>query len=145
MTTENYTDVQPVYRIIAGLVLAIENCERMGNSEWEVNHHERVEYLVNEYMPSGGGFDAGTSLNFDFSKPDRLVFDTSFHHMTQNGFYDGWTTHQVVVTPSLAFGMDVAVKGVNKNEIKEYIGDVFSGILDHKVNRQTDYAQLGVA
>lgn len=125
---------QRIYQAIASLLLAINNCERVGNHEWEVIHHERIEKIVSDHLPSGGGFDAGTSLNFDLSKPDRLVFDTSFHHMNGHGYYEGWTQHQVVVKPSLAFGKELRITGLNRNDIKDYIHDVFDHALDADPN-----------
>jgi hypothetical protein len=66
-------------------------------------------------MPSGSAAGSASSyLEFDQSKStgNRLVSrDTSFHHMTESGIYDGWTEHQVIVTPSLASAIDLAHHG----------------------------------
>lgn len=121
---------QRIYQMISSLLTAIKNCETSGNYEWEVIHHERIEKAVSDHLPSGGGFDGGTSLNFDLSKPDRLVFDTAFHHMDANGYYDGWSHHQVVVKPNLAHGKELRITGLNRNDIKDYIHDVFDHALD---------------
>ena len=59
------------------------------------------------------------------STPDKLVFYTSFHHMNDNGFYDGWTEHTVTVRPSLQFGFNMKISGQNRNEIKYHLHDVF--------------------
>jgi hypothetical protein len=45
--------------------------------------------------------------------------------MTEGGMYDGWTEHTVVVTPSLAFGINIRITGRNRNDIKDYLHDVF--------------------
>jgi hypothetical protein len=81
---------------------------------------------VNDSAPSGSGFDSGTTLNEEKSKENRLVFDTAFHHMDEWGGYDGWTEHQVIVTPSLVFGFTLRITGRDRNGIKDYINDVFS-------------------
>ena len=86
----------------------------------------------NAVAPSGSGFDAGTTLNEEKSTQNRLVFDTAFHHMDDHGGYDGWTEHQVIVTPDLIVGFDVRVTGKNKRDIKDYIGDVFRAWLDEE-------------
>lgn len=125
------THRQALYRLIAHCLIAVGNCQRTGNHEWEVIHHERIERFVSRYLPSGGGFDAGTSLDFEKSRPDRLVFSTSFHHMNDHGYYDGWTEHQVIVTPSLAYGFELRITGRNRGDIKELIEQTF----DHHLTR----------
>src|SRR4051812_16451917 len=64
---------------IATAVAARLNCIKSGNSEWKENHESDVESYCREFMPSGSGFDAGTTLDFDASTAEKLVFVTSFH------------------------------------------------------------------
>jgi hypothetical protein len=49
-----------------------------------------------------------------------------YHHMDENGSYAGWSTYKVVVTPSLAFGINVAVRGRDRNQTKEYLAEVYN-------------------
>lgn len=119
-----------LYQTIASKFVAIENCRKSDTiNEWESRHAESIESLVRDHMPSGSGFDCGTKFDFDASRPDRLVFTTSFHHMDDSGSYDGWTDHSVIVTPSLASGFNLRITGRDKRLIKSYIGDVFHGAL----------------
>jgi hypothetical protein len=76
-----------------------------------------------------GGFDNGTTLDMDASNPEKLVFQTSFHHMDENGCYSGWTSHRVVVVPSLAFGIRLHIGGEDRNDIKSYIFESFTEFL----------------
>lgn len=87
--------------------------------------HQLLQKIVKERMPSGSGFDVGTKIDEDKSRPDRLVFDTEFHHMNEAG-YDGWTQHTVSVKPSFVFGLDITISGRDRNEIKDYIHESFS-------------------
>jgi hypothetical protein len=119
-----------VYQELAMLVQARLNCEKAGNSEWHTKHTEKAESIVWGRMPSGSGIDNGTKLNWDESKPEKLVFDFGFHHMNDGGYYDGWTAHQAIVTPSLASGFDLRITGRNRNEIKDYLHEVYSYALD---------------
>jgi len=89
-----------------------------------------LEDLVLEYLPQGSGFDNGCEVDIDASTPDRLVIHTSFHHISDNGFYLRWTDHDVIVTPSLILGFDLRVTGRDYREIKGYIADMFSEALD---------------
>jgi hypothetical protein len=127
----------PLYRFIASSMNAATNALSAGNVEWHRRHIERVETLVRERFPSGSGFDAGTTLDVAATmdaKGERLFFVTSYHHMSVNGFYDGWTEHVVKVNPSLAFGYVLAIGGRNRNGIKDYMSDLFGVALDSVVS-----------
>lgn len=124
-----------VYQELARAASARVNCEASGNTYWEGVWRDKVRWLVETYLPEGAGFDSGTS--FDWEKfdlhPDRLEFRTAFHHMNKDGFYEGWTDHQVVVRADLQFGFQVLVKGKNTNDIKQYIHEVFESVLSDEV------------
>lgn len=96
------------------------------------SHMDVLVTLVKEYMPSGSGFDSGTTLDLDKSSPTKLVFNTSFHHMTE-GSYDGWTEHTVTATPTFA-GLTLSIGGRNRNDIKDYIYETF----DTALSREAD-------
>ncbi len=119
-----------VYCAIAQTLQARKACERSGNVEWHDKHNEALETLVMRFMPSGGGFDNGTTLDEDRSTTERLVFVTSYHHMSEHGFYDGWTEHTVIVRASLVYGFTVSVTGRNRDEIKDYIAESFRSALN---------------
>jgi hypothetical protein len=116
---------QPLYRKLACLILAIDNCEFAGNVVWRDKHLATLETLVAKHMPSGSGFDEGTKLVLDDSSPDQLVFKTSFHHMNNNGMYSGWTHHTVTVKPSLTYGFTLKISGRDRKNIKDIIADEF--------------------
>jgi len=92
-----------------------------------------MKELTKEYAPSGSGFNSGTQFQLHDSRPDRLVFVTNFQHMSDHGYYEGWTEHQVVVKPSLAHGFELKVHGPNRNDIKSYIGELFDQFLTLEV------------
>ena len=134
---------QRVYREIASKLQAIRNCEQSGNKEWKVKHADAIKRIVDNYLPTGSGFDNGTWFDFKRSEPDKLVFDTSFHHMDENGFYDGWTTHVVTVRPSLAFGFRLSISGRDRNDIKDYIAGEFEQALNEGVDNAVIYPDNG--
>lgn len=125
-----------LYQKLATLVLARANCIGSGNHEWEVRHGERLRWLVENMLPRGGGFDAGTKIDFEAQSPDRLVLQTSFHHMNAAGYYDGWTEHRVIIRPSLAYDIDIHVGGRNRNDIKDYIAEAFHVALYEEVDEE---------
>ena len=89
--------------------------------------------LCKEHLPSGSGFNAGTTLAGGECEvegrpfPGRLLFETSFHHM-DDGFYSGWTEHRISVVPAFG-GFELKVSGKNRDGIKEYIEEVFHNVL----------------
>jgi len=119
-----------LYQQLAVLVQARLNCIETKNTEWLDRHEASIDELVKTYMPTGSGFDSGTMLDLGVSGPDRLVFRTSFHHMNENGYYDGWSEHDIIVTASLAFGFNLRITGQDRDQIKDYIADCFSTSLD---------------
>lgn len=120
---------EKLYRLLASKVGAYVNCVESGNDEWRARHRESVERLVKEFMPSGAGIDCGTKFDFDASNGERLVFVVDFHHLDSGGGYDGWTRHFVTVKASLQFGFRLSISGRNRNDIKEYLGDVYGEAL----------------
>ena len=124
---------------LAALALrALHNCRKMDvDSEWESIWESRLETELANLLPSGSGFDCGTKLDIEASKPNRLVFITSFHHMDEYGGYDGWTEHKIIVTPSLVYGFELKVTGNDRDDIKDYIAEVMHGALSVKASWDT--------
>ena len=110
----------PLYKAIAREI-ARSRSNNPTHAELGAEALERLE----SHLPSGSGLDLGPRID-DRSRENHIVIShCDFHHMSEHGFYDGWTEHTVVITPSLAWGIDVRVTGRDRNEIKEYIGEIF--------------------
>lgn len=122
---------RPLYRAIATTLQAMENCCKAGNAEWLDKHGETLKALTAQ-LPSGSGIDNGTKLLADECKPGKLVFAFGFHHMNENGMYDGWTEHELHVTPSFD-GIDLRITGLDRNDIKDYLYDVYHHALTAEV------------
>lgn len=120
----------PLYQLIALAGDAANNCAAQGNSEWQQVWEKLLEQCE-ELLPSGSGFDAGTAIEHANSK--KIILRTSFHHMNESGYYDGWTEHVITVVPNLAHGFDLRVGGRDRNDVKEYIAEVFYDVLRSEV------------
>lgn len=125
---------KPLYKILASSVGARLNCladeKRTGKThEWTEKHAEAIEKNVKNFLPHGSGIDSDIVFDFYKSNAEKLVFHFSFHHMNENGFYDGWTDHTLTVKPSLQFDIDLSISGRNRNDIKEYLHQTFSAAL----------------
>lgn len=123
---------------IARTVDARARCLKTG-SEWATRHTDTLLALARR-LPRGAGLDSGTSIDLERSTGEHLVLQTSFHHMNEHGFYDGWTEHTVHVRPSLVFGLDVHVTGSNRNEIRDYLTEVFSSALAEEADHLQEIA-----
>lgn len=116
-------------KVIATLLDARLNCINNGNFKWEEKHTNRILKLIKKYLPSGSGFDAGTDIDFDKSTSDKLVFDTQYHHMDEDGHYKGWTYHTIVVKSSFIYDTVMTISGKNQDGIKESIAIDFQNAL----------------
>lgn len=130
-----------VCRVIASMLLQLDNLRRNSNVPDKINLmgdvKDRIKTTVKDFMPSGSGVDDGTKLD-DRSNPDKLEFIASFHHMDENGCYDGWTDHRVIVKPSLVFGTSIRVTGRDRNQIKDYLHELFDIALGQMVVWDTE-------
>lgn len=107
---------------IANAVQAHANCMKSNNSYSLVWEDTLDRYT--KLLPSGSGIDSGCKIDLVHSTDKKIIIETSFHHMDENGYYDGWTFHQIVLTPAFV-GFDIKVTGQNRNQIKEYLTDLF--------------------
>ena len=118
-----------LYKELSSAIQARKNCEQAGNAEWYVKHSETIEQLIADFMPSGSGWDCGTKIDLGASHADKIVLYGEFHHMNENGMYDGWTAHVVTVTPSLLNDFNIRISGRDRNDIKDYLHEMFDACL----------------
>jgi len=97
--------------------------------EWVLKHEETIESLIEDFLPSGSGIDNGVQFDFDASTGEKLVFNFSFHHMNENGFYCGWTDYTLTVRPSLELDINLKISGRDFNDVKSYLYDIFNDAL----------------
>ncbi len=118
-----------LYKELASAIDARKRCAETNNAEWFAKHGETIAQLVDDFLPSGFGWDGGTKIDLDASHADKLVLFGSFHHMHESGMYDGWTEHTVTVTPSLLNDFNLRISGRDRNEIKDYLHEMFDASL----------------
>lgn len=49
--------------------------------------------------------------------------------MDEHGGYDGWTKHKIKITPTFS-GFDIYINGKNRDNIKDYLHDIFSQFIN---------------
>jgi hypothetical protein len=97
---------------------------------------DTVQKFVDDFLPRGSGIDCGCKIDLQKSNGAKIVLETSFHHMNEVGYYDGWTEHKIVITPDFEFGFDLSVTGRNRNDVKGYLVDTFHCALMAKIDHQ---------
>jgi len=108
----------------------IERLERVMKDPAHPNYQKNrddaratIEHAEREHLPSGSGFDSGCEVDREKSGPEKLVIRVPFHHMDENGGYDGWEHYVVIATPSFhGDGLTIVVKGGRKDH-REYVAD----------------------
>jgi hypothetical protein len=100
---------------------------KKGHANWAESAKLEIEKVMRE-MPSGSGIDCGTKL-YPGSTGEKIVLLVEYHHMNENGYYDGRTYHNIIVKPSLQFGFSLRVTGRDKNQIKDYLAEVYDSAL----------------
>jgi len=121
---------QALYKQIAQALQAYKTCKNF--KPFADDHELRIESLVKNYMPSGSGIDNGIKLDIDSSTPEKLVFLFGYHHMNE-GYYNKWTDHKLIVTPLLAYDFNLKITGENYNDVKEYLHQIFNDALSIEV------------
>jgi trehalose utilization protein len=126
----------PVYKHLASSIAARLHCIAHPEQfmQWIDRHERQALFIVNNCLPHGSGIDSGIQLDFEQSTGEKLIFTTEFHHMNDVGYYDGWTSHQVIVTPSLQFGLNLHITGRNRNDIKDYLHECIDSALEAVVS-----------
>lgn len=114
----------------AGIFAAWKNCKASNNPDWEEKHEDALNKML-ENLPHGSGIDNGVKFDWEKSTYNKLIFSLSFHHMNEVGYYDGWTDHKVIITPSFIGDFCVKITGRNRNDIKDYLREIFSNIFIH--------------
>ena len=111
-----------------------ERAENNLNAQWGPIARARLDQLVN-MLPSGSGIDSGTKLVS--ASASKIVLECSFHHMNDCGMYDGWTDHRITIRPTFD-SLDISVSGRNRNDIKEYLHEVYSLALSENIVESVD-------
>lgn len=110
---------------IASLCVQNQNCVKANNVEWRDKSQAELNHIAKNLLPSGSGIDCGTKIDVAGSSDNKVILVCSYHHMNENGMYDGWTEHTITVRPSFVVGLNISISGPDRNAIKEYLHDVY--------------------
>jgi hypothetical protein len=118
-----------VLYMIASIISARAVNLARGNQERVDDWEEKLVQIIKDFLPHGSGVDNGVDIDLSYSNHNRVKLTCGFHHMTGNGYYDGWTQHSIILTPSFTSQCDMKITGRDRNNIKEYLGQLFDNSL----------------
>jgi hypothetical protein len=113
---------------------ALVTSRKRENHEWIAKWSLRIEGLK-ALLPSGSGTDSGTEI-VEVTEM-YLKLECSFHHLDEHGSYDGWTEHRIRATPTFG-GLKITISGPDRNEIKDYLHDVYHHALTRAIEWSED-------
>lgn len=115
---------------IARLIQAHEHCLKSEDKvcEFHINELAKLQSL----LPNGSGIDEGCKIVIEKSSFNKVVISFGFHHMNEGGYYDGWTNHELIVKPEFD-GISLRITGKNRNQIKDYLYDLFDYTLTQTI------------
>ena len=111
------------YSTITNTVNAWKTCDNYDK------HDDTIIDFEQNMLPHGSGFDCGCTINRDESTLNKLVIDTSYHCLNENGYYDGWLEFQVIITP--AFGNDVNINFKRQTKNKSVYNKYWNTSVDY--------------
>ena len=123
-----------IYEQLASKIQARINCTITGNNQWFHQHELDSDKLVDDHLPSGSGIDSGNKINYERSTGERIVIESSYHTMDENGYYGRWIDFIIKVTPSLIgkINIDIVGRFGKDQDLKEYLYDVYYTALCEK-------------
>ena len=141
--------MKPLYQVLAHNIA----WQPPVGTEWVEKRAEEIKWLLDK-LPSGSGWDSGTKLmktvrTHDQADISHFTLYGSFHHMDEGGSYDGWTDHQIIVTADLRSGFTLRITGRNRNDIKDYLHELFDYVLreqihEYKALEEAEWKEKGV-
>ena len=128
------------------LARALSWVERTTESKnpYRTNAEEAVERIMAS-APSGSGIDSGTKLlDSVMAKPSKdygrmasaIRLQADYHHINEGGYYDGWTEHTIIIRPSLEYGFTMRITGRDRNQIKDYLHEIYECWLNEEVGEE---------
>lgn len=107
--------------------LIAKNCQwrKTVNEAYSGQCESRLDKLEAE-LPRGSGIDCGCKIDRENSGDKKVIITFDYHFMDDNGYYDGWGSFKLIVTPNLSSYPDMRITGRDRRQIKDYFYDLFS-------------------
>jgi len=107
-------------------------------NNWNDTRYQSViDNCIIPKLPSGSGIDNGCKINLKQSKPLKIIIDSSYHAMNENGMYDRWIDFKIIVTPSFD-NIDINIRGnfgSKYQHLKDYLIEIFQDSLSKEIDK----------
>ena len=116
-------------------------CIELKNLIWQDRWEDLILDIQENYLPSGSGIDSGNKIDLEKSGPEKIIINSAFHVMDENGFYSGWIDYKVIITASLQFDYNIKIIGnfsSNKSAygLKDYLHELYDFALSQTYIRK---------
>ena len=112
---------------IALLLTGIELCELRQLMDEDLcleksiyDYKCQLEKVIENFLPSGSGFNYGYDIDFEESDQSQLVVNFHFQHITSNGYYVATTSHRLVVDFGLSEVEDIDIEDIDIEDIQQW-------------------------
>lgn len=134
-----------IYKFLAKNVFSRARCidsinKNIGNvisnvESWKIwvnKYEEEIDTIMRDIFPHGSGIDSGCMLNYEKSVNNKLVINSGYHCMDDNGCYDGWVDFTVTLTPDLELDYMLNIRGNfgKYRHVKDYLYQIFYDSFD---------------
>ena len=99
--------MKPFYMQLARIIGAYYRSIESKNTLWEEKHEATIRKMEKE-LPAVQ-VSIAVQIDLERSTGERIVLKTAYHHMNENGMYDGWTEHRIIITPSLQYNYNLKI------------------------------------
>ena len=130
-------DKDKIYKRLAKIANSRLRCLNSIKFPQEIeNYEDEIDDIMKNIFPHGSGIDNGCTFNYEKSVNNRLVINSAYHCMNENGYYDGWVDFIVVLTPDLELDYTLNIRGNfgKYNHVKDYLYQIFHNSFDQEVD-----------
>jgi len=98
-----------------------------------------IKWVLNGMLPHGSGIDADWIISFK-NKSNKIYISNSYHHMNEDGYYDGWSDFTVIINLlgneyfKLVFNGTESQRLAKKYDIRDYLESYLSECLEDYMN-----------
>jgi len=119
-----------LYKFISFVIDFINNCN-------DTRYQSVIDNYIIPKLPSGNGIDNGCKINLKQSKPLKIIIDSSYNAMDENGMYDRRIDFKIIVTPSFD-NIDINIRGnfgSKYQHLKDYLIEIFQDSLSKEIDK----------
>lgn len=126
-----------VYQELASRISAYQNCITYNNTIWEEKHKEVIDEIIDS-LPHGSGIDGKTECDITNSTDQKIIIESCYHCMNDNGYYDGWVDFKIIISASLSLGFNIKITGKfgkYRSIVLDYLEETFAYALNKEYEK----------